>query len=98
MTKSIRFRRLAMAELAGSAEWYETQSSGLGDRFTDAVHATKDKIVDNPRRYAVVFGDIREGIVAGYPFCLYYRIRPHEIEVISVFHTSRDPIEWQSRV
>jgi toxin ParE1/3/4 len=41
--------------------------------------------------------DIREALLTKFPFCLYYVIESDRIEIISVFHTSRDPQVWQGR-
>jgi plasmid stabilization system protein ParE len=42
--------------------------------------------------------DIREAIVRRFPYCVYFRVRHGRLIVLSVFHTSRDPSTWQSRV
>lgn len=58
-----------------------------------------DRIAANPRMHAKVRGDVRKAIVRGYRYyCVFYRERADHVEVLSVFHTSRDPSIWQDRV
>jgi len=65
--------------------------------FGAEVQAVLDTIAGRPDRYPVVVRDVREAPVARFPYCVYYRVRPGRVVVISVFHTSRDPAVWQSR-
>jgi plasmid stabilization system protein ParE len=68
----------------------------LGARFTAAVYRVVEQAALNPRRYAAVYGDIREGIVQGFPFCVYYKVDGAQLVVLAVFHASRDPSIWQA--
>jgi plasmid stabilization system protein ParE len=47
--------------------------------------------------HSVVFADIRKAVVVRFPYCVFYRAEPTRVQVISVFHTSRDPSIWQGR-
>jgi toxin ParE1/3/4 len=97
MSRPITFRRQARREFDDAADWYEQRRAGLGARFVDAVQRVLDQAAANPQRYPEVFGDVREGVVQGFPFCVYYRAESGQIVVLAVFHTSRDPAVWQSR-
>jgi plasmid stabilization system protein ParE len=90
-------RPAARAELAEAVEWHERRRAGRGDVFTAAVEGVFDEITANPLLYAEVYDDIREAPVPGFRYCVYYRPHPDRIEVIAVFHTSRDPSVWQRR-
>ena len=57
-----------------------------------------DRIAANPLIHQVVFADIRKGVVRRFPYCVFYRPHPDRVEVIAVFHSSRDPSIWQRRV
>ena len=75
-----------------------TRRSGLGDAFADAIAEVLQRIGSMPRLHGKVFGEVRKAVVRGYPYCVYYREEASQIRVIAVFHTSRDPKEWQDRV
>lgn len=97
MNSPIVFRRAARAEYDDAADWYEARSPGLGAAFTAAVRVILDRIAAQPAYYATVLDTIREALVPGYPFCVYYREETGRVLVLSVFHTSRDPAVWQAR-
>ena len=74
-----------------------TNSAGLGAAFTAAVQRVLDQIAAQPDFYPQVYQDVREALVSGYPYCVYYREEPGQVVVLSVFHGSRDPSIWQGR-
>lgn len=88
----------AREEFDAAVDWYEERRTGLGARFTLAVNAVLDRVARNPRSHAVVLDDARKAVVRSFPYCIYYREEGENVVVISVFHTSRDPAEWQRRV
>ena len=98
MTVPVLLRRQARREFDEAANWYEQRRAGLGVRFVLAVQRVLGAIADNPARYPEVFDDVREGLVPGFPFCVYHRVEAGQVIVLAVFHTSRDPSIWQSRV
>ena len=97
MSLPVVFRRMGRREFDEAADWYEQRRPGLGARFTAAVQRVLDEAASNPQRYPEVFGDVREGIVAGFPYCVYYRPEPTQLVVLAVFHAARDPSVWQAR-
>jgi plasmid stabilization system protein ParE len=97
MSTKIVFRRMAQAEFAESAQWYEQQREGLGEEFIEHVQRVLDKIGEDPLRYAIAVRDIREAIVSKFPFAIYYRVKTGRVVIIAVFHCSRNPADWQGR-
>jgi toxin ParE1/3/4 len=91
-------RAEAEAEFDEAFDWYDSRGVGLGPAFAAAVQAVFDGIAAQPLMHAVVLADVRNAVVRRYPYCVYYRPHPDRIEVLSVFHTSRDPSIWQGRV
>jgi plasmid stabilization system protein ParE len=71
--------------------------AGLGAAFTAAVQQVLDRVAAQPDFYPQVYGDVREALVPGFPYCIYYREESRRVLVLSVFHTARDPPVWQSR-
>jgi toxin ParE1/3/4 len=98
MTLPVVLRDEATAEFEAAFDYYESRRTGLGVDFVARVQHVFDRIAANPRLNAVVFADIRKAVVTRFPYCVYYRAEPARVEVIAVFHTSRDPSIWQGRV
>jgi hypothetical protein len=40
---------------------------------------------------------VREALVSGYPYGVYYREEPNQVVILSVFQAARDPSIWQGR-
>lgn len=97
MTLPLVFRSAARAEFDDAAAWYEARRTGLGADFVAEVQQVLDTIANQPDRYPVVYGDVREAPVRRFPYCVYYRVKPDRVVTLAVFHTSRDPAVWQSR-
>ncbi len=97
MSLPVVLRRVAQAEFDDAADWYEQRRAGRGTAFTAAVRHVLTEIGTHPDRYPEVRGEVREAPVAGYPYTVFYRPGAARVVVIAVFHTSRDPAEWQKR-
>jgi toxin ParE1/3/4 len=97
VNRTIAFRRPAEAEFVQATAYYENERPGLGAEFQSEVQVILQKILGNPDRYPIAARDIRMVPTHRFPYCVYYRVRGSRIVVISVFHESRDPSEWQSR-
>ncbi|MBL0744497.1 type II toxin-antitoxin system RelE/ParE family toxin [Chryseolinea lacunae] len=93
MPFNVVFHRAADQEFADGFSWYQMQLDGLGDRFTDAVHAVLSQIRSNPLMYAQRKNSFRAAKVKDFPFLVVYRISDKNriIVIASIFHTSRAP-------
>ncbi len=89
----------AEAELADAISFYEEKEEGLGTRFRRSVEAAIDSIQKRPLSHPVIEGaSVRHVLTSRFPYVIIYRIEDDKITVISVFHTSRNPIIWRGRV
>ena len=91
MTLPIVFRPAAQAEFDDAAVWYENNQPGLGDDFVAEIQQVLDVIANQPERYPIADGDVREAPISRFPYCIYYRVKSDRIVVVTVFHMSRDP-------
>lgn len=98
MSLSLDFHPAVRGETDAAYRWYEQQRPGLGTDFLDEVERVVAEITANPARYGFADGDIREGALTRFPYAVYYRVLPDRIRVLAIYHTSRDPSGWRSRV
>jgi toxin ParE1/3/4 len=87
----------AEQEFEESYRFYENVRSGMGDRFAAAIQQAITALERQPASRQIVYGKVRRAVVVGFPFCLYYRIEADIVRILSVFHGSRDPKDWQRR-
>jgi toxin ParE1/3/4 len=97
MSIRVRLQRAAQAEYDEAVDWYESRRPGLGLRFLAALQKIIEDIGEDPLRYPEVEPGIREALLSGWPYCVYYQVRSDHVMVIAVFHASRDPAIWQWR-
>jgi plasmid stabilization system protein ParE len=97
--KPLQVSEPASLELAEAVRWYEERRPGWGARLFDAVSRTFAVIeqhpeIGSPRRTAP---SARQLKVRGFPYIVIYRIRPDDVYVVAVAHTSRRPGYWKRR-
>lgn len=97
MSLPVVVRAEAEAEFDEAFDFYDGRQVGLGPAFAAAVQKVFDGIAALPLMHAVALADIRKAVVRRFPYCVYYRPHPDRVEVLAVFHTSRDPAIWQAR-
>jgi len=92
MNYTIELSPKAEKELFDAIRWYESERTGLGDRFAAEFLRKVDLIRSNPLHYPVKKG-LHEAKTDIFPYLLIYKIHSRkQIKLISsVFHTSRHP-------
>ena len=82
----------AIEEIDESAYWYEKRVEGLGRDFIDVIYKSFDVIARTPLAYPRK-KNYRVFVVKRFPYLIVYEILENEgvINVLHVFHTSRNP-------
>lgn len=97
MSLPVVLRAEAEAEFDAAFDYYDAQRVGLGMEFAAEVQRVFDRIAGRPAVNQLVYADVRKGVVRRFPYCVFYRPHADRVEVLAVFHTSRDPSDWQGR-
>ena len=97
MSLPVVLRAEAESEFDEGFDYYESRRPGLGAEFLAEVQRVFDRISASPATGSVVLGDVRKSVVRRFPYVVYYRPHVDRVEVIAVFHASRDPSNWQGR-
>jgi toxin ParE1/3/4 len=99
MSRVLEFRAAARLEFDEAADWYGDRDLLIKVRFVEAVDKTIDRLAAFPSSYPLVFGTtIRRALVPGFPYAIFFAVDNLRINILSVFHTSRNPIIWRGRV
>ena len=78
--------------------WYEQQRSGLGEEFLESLDEARQSILQNPATYRIRYKKkVRAFLVDRFPYLILYVLQKNDVNVISVFNTSRDPKVWKKR-
>ena len=97
MRLPVRVRSVADAEFAEGAVWYYRRSDRAAEAFISAVEATFARIGASPEAFPVAHRTIRAAIVPGFPYSVYFPIRPGECVVVAIHHGKRSPRRWMRR-
>lgn len=79
----------AELDIAEAQQWYQEQA-GLGLAFVGCVGEQLEFIELQPFATPVVAHDIRRSVVTRFPYNIYYAINSRFINILAVWHGSRD--------
>jgi plasmid stabilization system protein ParE len=93
MPATVIYSSAAIKELEQSSDWYENHLKDLGKRFVLTIRETLILTSNHPEAFPKTKAHFREVVVDGFPFVIVYRYDKKEdiINVLHVFHTSRNP-------
>jgi len=92
------FHPEARIEFLESVVYYESQQTGLGQRFLEAVTEAVRRIQVHPNMYRLVGEASHQCRIPRFPFGIIYRVKRRRIEVLAVMHLHRRPGYWQNRI
>jgi toxin ParE1/3/4 len=88
----------AEADIGDAYAWYETQRSGLGQRFIDELSRCLEQIQSAPKRYQPVRAEARRALLRRFPYGVFFVADERQVSVVAVLHMARDPALWEERV
>lgn len=97
MKRTFTIQPEASDEANEAFNWYEDQQPGLGNEFYRELMRCFEFIVENPILSRVVYRGLRKRKLERFPYLVIYRVKNGEIEIVSVFHGSRNPKIWKKR-
>jgi plasmid stabilization system protein ParE len=97
VSKPLRFHSEALEELTAEAVYYESKSSGLGERFASEVEASTRIATEFPEMGAPFKYGTRRVFPKKFPFSVVYRVQADEIVVLAVAPDARKPGYWRDR-
>ena len=93
----VSYHRLARRELNEAAQFYDSESPGLGSAFLDEIERCTRANVEYPEAGPLIFGTIRRRLVLRFPYALLYSIKPDRLRVLAVMNLKRRPLYWVGR-
>ncbi|MBX2916949.1 MAG: type II toxin-antitoxin system RelE/ParE family toxin [Cyclobacteriaceae bacterium] len=84
--------REAEDDLLDAYDWYEQQRVGLGEEFLESMESARETILKNPETYRIRYKKrIRAFLVNRFPYLILYILENETVNVVAIFHTSRNP-------
>jgi len=94
---NISFSPEARNEILKAYLWYKMEQPGLEKNFREQLLVKIESIKQNPKTSSFIYKDLRSARMKVFPYNIIYRIANLNIQVIAVFHHSRNPKEWKRR-
>ena len=95
--KSLHFTREAILDIEDIIIWYEEQREGLSFDFELCLEAGISEIVRLPNAFQKKYKNVKVLFIQRFPYGIHYIVKPDQIIIIGIFHTSRSPRNWSSR-
>lgn len=86
----------AVTDILNGKQYYESQLTGLGDRFTSEVSLAIDRICLAPLANSLQYKSIRGVKLHSFPYLLFYKVevKRQHIQILRVFNTYQKPL-WK---
>ncbi len=81
----------AEKDISTSTDFYEYKQKNLGKRFFNMVLKSFELILKNPYAYPKTNNNLRKHVMQKFPFVILYIVGETVIQIIAIFHTSRNP-------
>ena len=88
---NIIIKEEAKNEIFEAFDWYESKQIGLGKRFVNIIDKKFYEIKLSPKKYPIVFENMRKTVIKNFPFIIVFEIENSDIIVYAVFHTKQNP-------
>ncbi|MCC7337852.1 MAG: type II toxin-antitoxin system RelE/ParE family toxin [Pirellulaceae bacterium] len=97
MTVNVVVKPKAKADIESAVAHYTEIGHRLGDRFLHAVETTLEQIGTSPLHCAIVYKEVRQLRLRGFPYVVSYVFDGQTVSVIAVLYGARDAKHWKSR-
>ena len=88
----VEYHPKTAAELNSAIARYNDLRPGLGDGLRLEVYAAIDRVLANPRQFAIVERDIRRCFIHRFPYSILFRlIKEDLVRVLVIRHHRRHP-------
>jgi len=91
LSLTLRFLPEAVRELEEAVIWYRQKSTFLGDQFAAAFETAMDRMIRFPDSFPVYRKTIRRALLRSFPYGVFYVHGNGFVQILAVFHLSRDP-------
>ena len=84
-------------ELNDAADYYDSESPGLGLLFLEQLEIGYERILENPHAAEEIDPGIRRLVLPKFPFNLIYEVHTDAVLILAVAHQRRRPHYWRER-
>jgi len=90
------FSERAARDLEAAQDWYKSQGGDLARRFTEDVALALHVASERPMSCPAIRGRVRALRCSQFPYRIYFVPFETRIDVLAIYHTARDPENWDA--
>ena len=92
MSATLHIFKSALDDLQEALDWYESQSTGLEQRFSKEINERLSFISQHPEASPIRAEDFRGAQLKKFPYTIYYDFHAFQnrVDVAAVLHNKRD--------
>jgi len=94
---TVSFTPEAREELFEAADYYESESPGLGVSFLATVDLALEQLTVFPKSSPIARGTARIKSLLRFPYSLIYSLRHDQLRVLAVMNQKKRPFYWLGR-
>jgi len=87
----------AKAEAQEVVRWYTDRNPDKALEFSMELDEAVEQVMESPRRFSRLDGNIRRALLRSYPYAVIYRETEDEILILAIAHGKRRPGYWRKR-
>lgn len=87
----LSFHPSAIVDISLSQDWYAQESDFAANKFSSSLMKTIKILEEFPQSFPIDFLNIRKAVVHGFPYNIYYQFEKHEIIILAIANTHREP-------
>jgi plasmid stabilization system protein ParE len=84
----------AERDFENSYNYYEKISYKIANDFFLQIDKSLEGIKMMPLSFPIIFKKTRKFVVKKFPFIIYFQIAGRTVQILAIFHTSRNPVDW----
>jgi hypothetical protein len=97
MDRLERFSPEFVADLVVAIDYYDSISSGTGNRFREKLDDRLNLIMNSPEGFAEIWGNVRAVRVRSYPYVILYQVGRDHVEFLGLVHGAGQRKNWFER-
>lgn len=89
-----------LIDIQDAVDWYNFKQPGLGRKFYIQLKKHQKILSSKPLSFSIRYDEIHCLKISDYPYMFHYKVdNPNKrVIIFALFHTSRNPKNWDKRV
>ena len=97
MTLRLTMTARARTDVLEAKLWYARIRRDLASEFLKDLRRSFEQIRERPESFPQIELGVRRALCHTFPYKIYFALRPDEVRIPAVYHSSRDPEHWRER-